>query len=88
MISRVQCAFIDTPEVEKLTEFISKQKSYPEAFLLPEYVNENEGNNLNASLDDKDSMFEEAARIVVMHQSGSTSLIQRKLKLDIIELVE
>jgi len=78
---RVQCAFIDTPEVEKLTEFISKQKSYPEAFLLPEYVNENEGNNLNASLDDKDSMFEEAARIVVMHQSGSTSLIQRKLKL-------
>ena len=78
---RVQCAFIDTPEVEKLTDFISKQKSYPEAFLLPEYVNENEGNNLNASLDDKDSMFEEAARIVVMHQSGSTSLIQRKLKL-------
>ena len=80
-LTRIQCAFIDTPEVEKVTDFIGNQRAYPEAFLLPEYVGDAEGGNPNADLDDRDSMFEEAARIVVMHQSGSTSLIQRKLKL-------
>ena len=80
-LTRLQCAFIDTPEVEKVTDFIGNQRAYPEAFLLPEYVGDAEGGNLNADLDDRDTMFEDAARVVVMHQSGSTSLIQRKLKL-------
>jgi S-DNA-T family DNA segregation ATPase FtsK/SpoIIIE len=78
---RLQCAFIDTPEVEKITDFIGNQRAYPEAFLLPEYVGDAEGGTSDANLDDRDVMFEQAARIVVQHQSGSTSLIQRKLKL-------
>lgn len=80
-LTRIQCAFIDTPEVEKVTDFIGNQRAYPEAFLLPEYVGDAEGGNPNADLDDRDAMFEDAARVIVMHQSGSTSLIQRKLKL-------
>ena len=78
---RLQCAFIDTPEVEKITDFIGNQRAYPEAFLLPEYVGDAEGGTGDADLDDRDAMFEQAARVVVQHQSGSTSLIQRKLKL-------
>ena len=78
---RLQCAFIDTPEVEKITDYIGNQRAYPEAFLLPEYVGDAEGGTSGADLDDIDSMFEEAARVIVQHQSGSTSLIQRKLKL-------
>ena len=80
-LTRIQCAFIDTPEVEKVTNFIGNQRAYPEAFLLPEYIGDSEGGNPNADLDDRDLLFEDAARVVVMHQSGSTSLIQRKLKL-------
>ena len=80
-LKRVQCAFIDTPEVEKVTDFIGNQRAYPEAFLLPEYIGDAEGGNPNVDLDDKDAMFEDAARVLVIHQSGSTSLIQRKLKL-------
>ena len=80
-LKRVQCAFIDTPEVEKVTDFIGNQRAYPEAFLLPEYIGDAEGGNSNVDLDDKDAMFEDAARVLVIHQSGSTSLIQRKLKL-------
>lgn len=78
---RLQCAFIDTPEVEKITDFIGNQRAYPEAFLLPEYVGDAEGGTGDADLDNRDVMFEQAARVVVQHQSGSTSLIQRKLKL-------
>ena len=78
---RLQCAFIDTPEVEKITDFIGNQRAYPEAFLLPEYEGDAEGGTGDADLDDRDVMFEQAARVVVQHQSGSTSLIQRKLKL-------
>ncbi len=78
---RLQCAFIDTPEVEKITDFIGNQRAYPEAFLLPEYVGDAESGTRDADLDDRDVMFEQAARVVVQHQSGSTSLIQRKLKL-------
>ncbi len=78
---RLQCAFIDTPEVEKITDYIGNQRAYPEAFLLPEYVGDAEGGTSGADLDDRDSMFEEAAKVIVQHQSGSTSLIQRKLKL-------
>lgn len=79
---RIQCAFVDTPEVDAISEFIGAQKGYPDAFLLPEYVDENESGGAGSiDLDDRDTMFEEAARLVVMHQQGSTSLIQRKLKL-------
>ena len=79
-ITRVQCAFIDTPEVDKLCEFIGSQRSYPDAHNLPEYVGDSEGSS-SVDLEDRDILFEEAARTVLQHQSGSTSLIQRKLKL-------
>jgi len=81
-LTRVQCAFIDTPEIEKMTEFIGSQRGYVDAFHLPEYVEEN-GNAENANLDpnERDELFEEAARIIVSSQQGSTSLLQRKLKL-------
>jgi S-DNA-T family DNA segregation ATPase FtsK/SpoIIIE len=78
---RLQCGFVDTPEVESICEFIGNQRAYPEALLLPEYVGEDGGNSKDFDLDDIDSMFADAARIVVMHQQGSASLLQRKLKL-------
>lgn len=78
---RLQCGFVDTPEVEKITEFIGNQKAYPDAFHLPEYVGEEEGEAGEVDLADRDSMFDEAARIVVQHQQGSASLLQRRLKL-------
>ena len=78
---RLQCAFIDTPEVEAVTEFIGAQRGYPEPFLLPEVPDE-EGEGVDIEEDgERDSLFEEAARIVVQTQQGSTSMIQRKLKL-------
>ena len=81
---RVQCAFVDTPEVDRISRYISEQQGYPTAFYLPEYVDENAGDGSN--LDDVDlkrldPMFEDAARLVVIHQSGSTSLIQRKFSI-------
>jgi len=78
---RVQCAFIDTPEVEKITEFIGSQKAYPEAYLLPEYFGEESGTNLDIDISERDSMFREAAEVIVTAQQGSASLLQRKLKL-------
>ena len=79
---RLQCAFVDTPEVEKISDFIGNQKGYPTALLLPEYIGEGESSSAKEfDPDDRDPMFEEAARLIVMHQQGSTSLIQRKLKL-------
>jgi len=81
---RIQCAFVDTPEVEEISEFIGGQRGYPSAFLLPEYVDENgEGSGLGDIdlMNDRDALFEDAARLIVLHQQGSTSLIQRKLKL-------
>jgi S-DNA-T family DNA segregation ATPase FtsK/SpoIIIE len=80
-LTRVQCAFIDTPEVEKICEFIGSQRAYPQAYMLPEYEGESEVVGGKADLDDKDAMFDEAALMVVQHQSGSTSLIQRRLRL-------
>jgi len=78
---RLQCAFVDTPEVEKITDFIGNQHGYPDAFRLPEVYEEGQegGGDFNAS--EKDSMFDEAAYIIVQHQQGSASLLQRKLKL-------
>ena len=80
---RIQCAFVDTPEVEAISEFIGSQRGYASAFLLPEYVDENSKGGASESFDegDRDSLFEDAARLIVLHQQGSTSLIQRKLKL-------
>lgn len=78
---RLQCAFVDTPEVERICEFIGTQRGYPEAFLLPEYVDEKEQEGRDFDLSDRDSLFEEAARLVVASQLGSTSLIQRRMKL-------
>lgn len=79
---RIQCAFVDTPEVEKVSEFIGSQRGYPSAWMLPEYLDDNADSSAkDFDASDRDPMFEEAARLIVMHQQGSTSLIQRKLKL-------
>lgn len=80
-ITRIQCAFVDTPEVEKITEFIGSQKAYPDAYLLPEYVGEESGTSLDNNIEDRDKLFREAAEIIVTAQQGSASLLQRKLKL-------
>jgi S-DNA-T family DNA segregation ATPase FtsK/SpoIIIE len=81
-LTRVQCAFIDTPEVEKLTDFIGSQRGYADAFLLPEFVDESgSGNAADFSAEDIDALFVDAAKIIVLHQQGSASLLQRKLKL-------
>lgn len=80
-VIRVQCAFIDTPEVEAITNYIGSQKAYPDAHLLPEYVGEEGGTNLDNNIGDRDAMFREAAEVIVIAQQGSASLLQRKLKL-------
>ena len=79
---RVQCAFVDTPEVERIANYISKQQGYPTAFMLPEYVGEESESNIGeVDMNRLDPMFEDAARLVVIHQQGSTSLIQRKFSI-------
>ncbi|HPR28991.1 MAG TPA: DNA translocase FtsK, partial [Chitinophagales bacterium] len=80
-IVRLQCPFVDTPEVDEVVQHIAHQPSYPEAFLLPEYVDEKDVKERGEMDDDRDELFDEAARIVVQHQQGSTSLLQRRLKL-------
>jgi S-DNA-T family DNA segregation ATPase FtsK/SpoIIIE len=78
---RLQCAFVDTPEVEEICEFIGNQRGYPDAHLLPEYVDESASEGGMFEDSERDALFEDAARVIVMHQQGSTSLLQRKLKL-------
>lgn len=78
---RIQCAFVDTPEVEEITDFIGSQKAYPEAYMLPEYVGEESGTSLDVDINDRDALFRDAAEIIVTAQQGSASLLQRKLKL-------
>ncbi|TYB76444.1 DNA translocase FtsK [Bizionia myxarmorum] len=78
---RIQCAFVDTPEVERITDFIGSQKAYPDAYLLPEYVGEESGTSLDVDISDRDVLFRDAAEIIVTAQQGSASLLQRKLKL-------
>ena len=80
-IVRLQCAFVDTPEVEKVTDFIGEQRGYPDAFLLPEYVDEKDAEGRDLDIGDRDPLFDDAARLIVQHQQGSTSLIQRRMKL-------
>jgi S-DNA-T family DNA segregation ATPase FtsK/SpoIIIE len=81
-LTRVQCAFVDTPEVERITDFIGNQRAYSTAYLLPEYVPEGQGDAAaNVDLDKRDSLFDDAARLIVQNQQGSTSLIQRKFSI-------
>jgi DNA segregation ATPase FtsK/SpoIIIE, S-DNA-T family len=78
---RVQCAFIDTPEIEALTDFIGSQKGYADAMHLPEFIDDSDSGAIEVDLKKRDPMFDEAAKLVVQHQQGSTSLIQRKLSI-------
>ena len=80
-LTRLQCAFIDTPEVENLTDFIGSQRAYATAHNLPEYVGEENGTSLDIDIESRDKLFQEAAKLVVIAQQGSASLLQRKLKL-------
>lgn len=80
-LTRLQCAFVDTPEVDEVVSFISKQRGYPQAFLLPEYVDEKDLESRDFDLNDRDPLFEDAARLIVQNQVGSTSLLQRRMKL-------
>ncbi len=80
-ITRVQCAFVDTPEVENVVDFIGEQRGYPMAFLLPEYIDEKDSDGSDFDPSDRDPLFEDAARLIVQSQIGSTSLLQRRMKL-------
>ena len=81
-MTRIQCAFLDTPEVDSICDWIGGQKGYSDAYILPEFVGEDGDNGLDGiDLSDRDPLFDDAARLIVLHQQGSTSLIQRKLKL-------
>lgn len=80
-VIRIQCPFVDTPEIEKVCEFIGAQRGYDSAYLLPEFEGEDESGAASVDLSERDALFEEAAQLIVNHQQGSTSLIQRKLKL-------
>ena len=78
---RIQCAFVDTPEVEKITDFIGSQRAYADAYLLPEYIDEEGGTTIDIDISDRDKLFREAAEVIIIAQQGSASLLQRKLKL-------
>jgi S-DNA-T family DNA segregation ATPase FtsK/SpoIIIE len=80
-MTRVQCAFVDTPEVERICEFVADQRGYATAFLLPDYVGEGDNGALEADLTNRDEMFDDAARLIVANQVGSTSMIQRKFSI-------
>jgi S-DNA-T family DNA segregation ATPase FtsK/SpoIIIE len=80
-ITRLQCAFIDIPEIERITNFINAQPGLDTPFYLPEYINESDGDLLEVDLSKRDPLFDDAARLVATHQSGSTSLLQRKFSI-------
>lgn len=80
-LTRLQCAFVDTPEVDDIVSFISEQRGYPQAFLLPEYVDEKDMDSKEFDVNSKDPLFADAARLIVQNQVGSTSLLQRRMKL-------
>ena len=80
-LTRLQCAFVDTPEVEEVVEFIGKQRGYPQAFMLPEYIDEKDADGKEIDIAERDPLFEDAARLIVQSQIGSTSLLQRRMKL-------
>jgi S-DNA-T family DNA segregation ATPase FtsK/SpoIIIE len=78
---RIQCAFVDTPEIQKITDFIGSQKAYATAYELPEYIEEENSSSIDNNIDDRDVLFKEAAEVIVIAQQGSASLLQRKMKL-------
>mgnify|MGYP000005053132 CR=1 FL=1 len=78
---RIQCAFVDTPEVDEITSYIGNQRAYPDAHMLPEYIDDNNGTVLDDNIEERDKLFRQAAEVVVTAQQGSASLIQRKLKI-------
>ncbi len=78
---RLQCAFVDTPEIDKITEFIGSQRAYANAYMLPEYSGDEIGTNLDIDISERDNLFRDAALVIVHAQQGSASLLQRKLKL-------
>lgn len=80
-LTRIQCAFVDTPEVERLASYVGAQRGYADAHLLPEYISEENTSNLDIDASDRDALFREAAEVIVTAQQGSASLLQRKLKL-------
>lgn len=80
-VIRIQCAFVDTPEIDKITDFIGSQRAYPTAYELPEYSPEDSGTILDDNPDERDSLFEQAAEVLIIAQQGSTSLLQRKLRI-------
>jgi DNA segregation ATPase FtsK/SpoIIIE, S-DNA-T family len=80
-LTRIQCAFVDTPEVADITDFIGSQKAYPDAHMLPEYEGEEGGTTIDNNIEERDKLFREAAEVLVIAQQGSASLLQRKLKL-------
>lgn len=80
-LTRIQCAFVDTPEVAEITDFIGSQKAYPNAHSLPEYSGEEGGTTLDIDIEERDKLFRDAAEVLVIAQQGSASLLQRKLKL-------
>ena len=80
-LTRLQCGFIDTDEIEKITELIGAQKGYSDSYILPEYIEEDNNHNNTINIDERDSLFKDAAEVIVTAQQGSASLIQRKLKL-------
>jgi S-DNA-T family DNA segregation ATPase FtsK/SpoIIIE len=80
-MKRLQCGFVDTPEVEDICSFIGEQRAYPDALILPEYIAEGADGGGDFDMNEIDTMFVDSARIVVMNQQGSASLLQRKLKL-------
>tara|TARA_R110002051_G_scaffold323938_1_gene419228 strand:+ start:10894 stop:13278 length:2385 start_codon:yes stop_codon:yes gene_type:complete len=80
-VTRIQCAFVDTPEVAKIVEYIGSQRGFPDAHLLPEYVGEDSGTSIDYDISERDALFRDAAEVIVIAQQGSASLIQRKLKL-------
>jgi S-DNA-T family DNA segregation ATPase FtsK/SpoIIIE len=79
-LSRIQCAFVDTPEVDQIADYIGSQTGYEDAYILPEYVSD-DNNILDIDISERDSLFKEAAEVIVIAQQGSASLLQRKLKL-------
>ncbi len=79
MLPRIQCAFVDTPEVAKITEYIGSQRAYPDAHLLPEYVGEDSGTGIDYDISDRDALFRDAAEVIVTAQQGSASLIQTEV---------
>ena len=80
-LSRIQCAFVDTPEVDKIADYIGSQNGFSDAYILPEFINDDNSGSLDIDASDRDTLFREAAEVIVIAQQGSASLLQRKLKL-------